>query len=177
MIKIHKIPVGPLQTNCYVVVGEKSKKAIIIDPGDEAGKIIDVVRENGLKPEGIALTHSHFDHIGALEEVKKLTTCDVVNLKDGDEVEIGETKLKIIETPGHTKDSICIVDEESKSIFTGDTLFKNSIGRTDLPGSDGGEMAKSLKKLMKFPDDFKIYPGHGEESTIGEERQYNHFLQ
>ena len=98
-------------------------------------------------------------------------------MKDGDEVEIGETKLKIIETPGHTKDSICIVDEESKSIFTGDTLFKNSIGRTDLPGSDGGEMAKSLKKLMKFPDDFKIYPGHGEESTIGEERQYNHFLQ
>lgn len=176
MLKIYKIPVGMLQTNCYVVADEETKKSVIIDPGDEAGKIIEVVEKNGLSPRMIILTHSHFDHVGALAEVKKHFSIEQPELEDGGEVEIGETKLNIIKTSGHTEDGICVVDEKSKIIFTGDTLFKNSIGRTDLPGSDWEEMKRSLQKLMKFPDDFKIYPGHGEESTMGEEKKHNPFL-
>lgn len=166
MLKIHKIPVGMLQTNCYVVADEENKKAIIIDPGDEADKIIDVIKKNNLKPECIALTHAHFDHVGAVDELKKEFNIEISK----------PSFLDIIETPGHTKDGVCFVDKKSKVIFTGDTLFRGTIGRTDLPGSDPVKMKESLKRLKQFPDDFKVYPGHGEESTIGEEKQNNPFL-
>ena len=124
----------------------------------------------------IILTHDHYDHVGALDEVKKFTRCDIVDSKDGDNLKIGENTLEIIKTPGHTEDGICLVDKESGIIFTGDTLFKNSIGRTDLGGGDHNEIQKSLKLIMEFPDSYKIYPGHGPDSTIGEERKNNHFL-
>ncbi len=171
-IKIHKIVVGPLYTNCYLVVGEQSKECIIIDPGDEAEKIIAVIEENNLRPKQIILTHPHFDHVGALEEIKnhykipESTTKTVFVAND----------VKIIETPGHTEDGICIVFEKEKVIFTGDTLFKNTIGRTDLEGGDYNKIMESLEKLKKYPDDFKVYPGHGRETTIGEEKQNNPFL-
>jgi len=171
MLKIYKIPVGMLQANCYIAADEKTKKAVIIDPGDEADKIIDVVESNGLLPKAVVLTHGHFDHVGALGEIKNHFKIDVLDTKDAGEIKVGETILKIIKTPGHTEDGICIVGEESGVIFTGDTLFKGTIGRTDFPESNGAEMKKSLQKLMEFPDDFKVYPGHGDESTIGEERK------
>lgn len=176
MTEIHKIPVGMLQTNCYLVADEKRGECVVIDPGDEADKIIDVITKNDLKPKVIILTHDHFDHVGALDEIKKFTACDVIDTQDADTIEIGDNTLKIIKTPGHTKDGICIVHEESRSIFTGDTLFKNSIGRTDLGGGDHNQIQKSLKLIMQFSDNYKIYPGHGPDSTIEEERKNNPFL-
>lgn len=167
---VHKIVVGSLRANCYIVADEETKQAIIIDPGDEADRIIDVINKNNLKPKSIILTHAHFDHVGALEELQKEFSLPKVKLLDTE-------CLTVIETPGHTADGVCIVDEDSGVIFTGDTLFKNSIGRTDLPGGNPAQMKESLERLMQFPDNFKIYPGHGDESTIGEERQHNPFLQ
>ncbi len=164
MLKIYKIIVGSIQTNCYVVARQSA--CVIIDPGDEAGKIIDAIKKTNLKPECISLTHSHFDHTGAVEELKK-----ELNIQVSD-----PSFFEVIETPGHTKDGVCFVEKNSKVIFTGDTLFKGSIGRTDLPGGNYAEMKKSLQRLMDFSDDFKIYPGHGEESTVGEERKHNPFL-
>lgn len=161
---VYKIVVGPLAVNCYLVVDEATKETFIIDPGDEPEKISDVINKHGLKPVLIILTHAHFDHIGALEQVKKEFGIEV-NHKD----------LEIIKTPGHTKDGICIIIGEN--IFTGDTLFKNSIGRTDLAGGDFNQIQKSLKRIMQYPDNFKVYPGHGPETTIGQEKQNNPFLQ
>ncbi len=173
MIRIYKIVVGPLQTNCYLLAAEGSERSrrecIIIDPGDEAEKIINLIKENNLKPKQIIITHNHFDHVEALEEVKKYFN---IKTKRGFVVD-----FEIIKTPGHTEDGICIVFEKEKVIFTGDTLFKNTIGRTDLEGGDYKKIQESLEKLKKYQDDFKVYPGHGQETTIGEEKQNNPYLQ
>ncbi|PIS13747.1 MAG: MBL fold metallo-hydrolase [Candidatus Tagabacteria bacterium CG09_land_8_20_14_0_10_41_14] len=174
---IRKIVVGPIyKANCYIVRDPISNSCVIIDPGDEPEKILDFIKEYELKPEAIIITHSHPDHVGALEAIKKFTTCDVVNLTEGEIIKLGDIELKAIETRGHTSDSFCIVCEQEKIIFTGDTLFRHSIGRTDLPGGDKEQMEKSLRRLMELPDDYKIYPGHGPETTIGEERTNNPFL-
>ena len=153
MLKVHKIPVGPLQTNCYVVSNEQtvrsptSHSCVVIDPGDEAQKIIEFIESKNLKPTGVVLTHAHFDHTGALEEIKKLTTSQDVNLDIWD--------LKVIKTPGHSRDSICFVNEKEGIIFSGDTLFNQGIGRTDLEGGDYEQIKKSLEpKQWKYQIDF-----------------------
>jgi len=174
-MQIHKIPVGSYQANCYLVADGATKETIIIDPGDEAGKIIDAIEKNNLKPKQIVLTHSHFDHTGAVEETKSKYQIPMIEV-GLQSLKIGETILEIIKTPGHTEDSICIVYEKEKVIFTGDTLFKNSIGRTDLEGGDYEQIKKSLQHLVQYPDDFKVYPGHGPNTTIGEEKRNNPFL-
>lgn len=168
-MKIHKIIVGPLENNCYFLENEKNKEAIIIDPGAEAEKILDFIKNKKLKPAAIILTHGHPDHIGAVEKLKNYFN---INLFQGPSL----GNLDVIEMPGHTPDGVCIVSRGDKAIFTGDTLFKNSIGRTDLAGGDEKKIFESLARLLRFPDDFKVYPGHGPESTIGEERQNNPFL-
>ncbi|MBU1091535.1 MBL fold metallo-hydrolase [Patescibacteria group bacterium] len=172
-MNIIKIPVGSYQANCYLVANEMTLETIIIDPGDEAGKIIDVIEKNNLKPKQIILTHTHFDHTGAVEEIKNRFNIDVLAPSYQGRSFVD---LRIIGTPGHTKDSVCIVCPQEKVIFTGDTLFKNSIGRTDLEGGDYNKIQKSLQKIMQYPDDFKVYPGHGPNTTIGEERRNNPFL-
>lgn len=166
---IHKVIVGPLETNCYIIADEKTKEAVIIDPGDEPEKIFAVINRQKLKPKFILLTHSHFDHIGALDEVKK---------KFGIAVLSNPESLTVIETPGHTKDSVCFIADDpadggAGNIFSGDTLFYHGTGRTDLDGGDYAQMQKSLKRLMKFPNHFKVFPGHGPETTIGEEKTSN----
>lgn len=165
---IRAIIVGPLETNCYLVADEATKETIIIDPGDEAGKIFSAIEENNLKPKFIFLTHNHFDHIGALNAVAREFGIENKKAKDGEEIKIGKLKMKSIATPGHTSDSVSFVVE--MNIFSGDTLFKNGIGRTDLEGGDYEQMRKSLKRLMEFPDNFVVWPGHGESTTIGEEK-------
>lgn len=173
---IHKLIVGPIRTNCYLLEDEKTKNTVIIDPGDEAGEIVDLIERNGLRPRQIIITHNHYDHTGAVNELKEKYQISNPKLKQDDDVVFGDTVLKIIETPGHHSDDICIVDDKEGSIFTGDTLFKDTVGRTDLPQSDNKKMQDSLRKFLQYSDDYKIYPGHGLDSTIGEEKENNPFL-
>ena len=179
-MQIKTIKVGNLQTNCYIVVDEKSKEAIVIDPGDEASRILLEIR--GLKVCSIILTHGHPDHFGALDEVKKLTRAPLLmnsadswffkpdrELKDGDEVKLGSQILKVMCTPGHSKGSICLYTKGY--LFSGDTLFSTAHGRVDLPGASMADMEKSLNRLSKLPDDTVVYPGHDESTTIGTEKK------
>lgn len=173
-IIIKRIIVGPLETNCYLLGDDRTKEAIIIDPGDEAGKILGAIKENNLKPKFILLTHSHPDHTGAVKFLEKTFDIECRNVEDGDELTVGDLKINVIATPGHKEDSVCFIIGEN--IFSGDTLFQSGIGRTDLIGSDYGQMQRSLKRLVKFPPNFKVFPGHGPETTIGEEGENNPFL-
>lgn len=159
-MKIICIPVGNLQANCYIVIDKQ--KAIMIDPGDEPEKI-----ENYLKDYevvGIFLTHNHFDHIGALSYFEAK-----YNLKHNDKIK--EFDYEIINTPGHSKDSITIYFPEEKVMFTGDFLFQGTIGRMDLTGGSKEDMKKSLDLIKTYSDDIKIYPGHGPSSILENEKK------
>ncbi len=203
---IEAIPVGPLMTNCCILGCKKTKKAIVIDPGGDFEIIKNRIRDNGLVPEFVVNTHAHIDHIGAIGDIKKEygikfglsekdlpvldsapQTASLFNLdniivprvdfylKEGDVVEAGNLKLKVIETPGHTKGSICFHGDGF--LIAGDTLFKNSIGRTDLPGGSYEEIFHSItKKLLVLDDTTVVYPGHGETTTIAEEKLFNPFI-
>ena len=206
MMKIVKLIVGPMASNCYIAWDEDTKDAVIIDPGFEDDRIMETVEKHGLKVGKILLTHGHFDHIGDLEKTKAQTGAKVyiyaddadtltsagknlstmvgqpmnpgpadVLLRDGDEVEISPNiKLTTIHTPGHTVGSCCFVGEDV--IFSGDTLFEGSIGRTDFPGGSYENMMKSLSRLMTYDDDMTVLPGHGENTDIAYERARNPFI-
>lgn len=163
-MQIKCIPVGDLQANCYIV--SKEKKGVLIDPGDEYKKIENELKD--LELVGILLTHSHFDHVGALsyfEEKYHLTH----NKK------IEEFFYEVIETPGHSKDSITFYFPQEKIMFTGDFLFQGTIGRMDFPGGSEKEMQESLEKIAKYDDDIKIYPGHGPSTILGNEKKLFHY--
>lgn len=163
-MNIKRIVVGELEENCYVL--EKNNKGIIIDPGDEHEKIESEIKE--LNIVGILLTHNHFDHIGALEYFE-----NKYNLKHNDI--IPEFNYEVISTPGHTKDSKTFYFSDEKVMFTGDFLFKGTIGRMDLPGGSIEEMKKSLDIISAYPNDIIIYPGHGDFSILGNEKSYFRF--
>lgn len=188
-MRIHTIIVGPIETNCYIVEDEASREGMIIDPGEEADNILKHLKNLQLKVKAIVITHGHFDHIGANRKLKEklhvpilMHESDVFGLvtgnspppdsllKDKDSFEVGGLKFEVIHTPGHTPGGISLYCEKEKVIFTGDTLFAGTWGRTDLPYSSEEEMAKSLKKLLKLPPETKVYPGHGQPTTIGEEQ-------
>jgi len=171
---IKKIIVGHLEANCYLVADNKTKETIIIDPGDDFQFIFNAVKEYGLSPRFILLTHRHPDHAGALKKIKENFNIKCLDVEDGDELKIGNLKITVIATQGHSEESVCFVVDNS--IFSGDTLFKGGIGRTDLEGGDYNKIQKSLKRLMEFLDNVKIFPGHGPETTIGNERKNNPFL-
>ncbi len=160
-MKIKRIVVGSLEENCYII--EKNGKAIIVDPGDEYNKIEAAI--NNLKVVGILLTHSHFDHIGALSYFE-----EKYHLKHNEKIK--EFNYEVIATPGHSKDSLTFYFKEEKVMFTGDFLFKESIGRMDLPGGNSLDMKTSLELISKYPSDIVIYPGHGEKSLLAEEKLY-----
>lgn len=200
------LTVGPLQTNCYILGDEKSKEAVVIDPGGNFEEIEKQLMRLRLKVKYIILTHGHFDHTGALAQLKKTTGAEILihsadafmlskdnrgqpfllesgdepcsadrTLKEGDKIQFGENILEVLHTPGHTPGGISLVID--KMIFTGDTVFCGSVGRTDLPGGSYRKLMDSIKtKLLSKYDDYVIYPGHGPESTIGEERRDNPFL-
>ncbi|MFO7152772.1 MAG: MBL fold metallo-hydrolase [Bacillota bacterium] len=202
---LKRLPVGLLATNCYILADDQ-KNAVVIDPGAGSSSILKEIEDQNLKVEWIILTHGHADHIGAVEEVKNFTGAKVaihekdskmlgsakenlsfflghsitqppadVELKDGDVIDVGELTLEILWTPGHTPGSICI--KSGKLLFTGDTLFAGSIGRTDFPGSSYEQIIDSINtKLLVLDDDVRILPGHGGESTIGAEKATNPFL-
>lgn len=173
-MKIKIVPVGSLETNCYII--SKNDKCIIIDPGDEAIKIIKEI--GNLKPVAIIITHNHFDHIGALEEIKnhyQIPTYDINNLEEG-EVIIGLFTFEVIYTKGHHDTCITIYFKDDKIMFTGDFLFKDCIGRIDLENSNYEDMVQSIVKIKKYSDDILVYPGHGELTSLGQEKITNYYF-
>ena len=196
---IKQVVVGVCSANCYVVGCEKSREAIIIDPGGEPDKIRRIIEKAGLHPKIIVDTHGHFDHIGANGAFELPIYIHVMDkdmlsdpekngsvfygkaytspppdklLQDGDHVEFGEVTLEVIHTPGHTPGCICLLGEGI--VFTGDTLFAGGVGRTDLPGGSEVLLFESIReKLFSLPDATIIFPGHGPSSTIGKEKKYS----
>jgi len=187
---------GMFATNCFFVRDTKTREALIIDPGfdreSEAKTILKEIESNDFEVKYIVNTHGHSDHIGGNRALKELTKAPILIheydapmlsnphadrlLHDGDLIDVGSIKLRVIHTPGHSKGSIILLS--SDAVFSGDTLFAGSIGRYDLPGGSLEEIKSSLKnKLLILPDYLKVYPGHGPVSTIGEERRSNPFLQ
>lgn len=196
---IETFTVGMLSTNCYVVSSEKSKEAIVIDPGldspFEAQQIFDYIAKEKLRIRLILNTHGHQDHISgdamfqqkynvpiyihkydvsSMGELETSKSPALVLLEDGSLIKFGDESLTVMLTPGHTPGSICLAGE--KLVFTGDTLFNEGIGRTDFPGGSMRDMRISLQKLVRLPDYFLIYPGHGPASIIAEEKRNNLFL-
>jgi len=205
-MKIKRFEVSPLFVNCYLVYDEETKEAIVIDPGDEPDLILDFVKEEGLNLKYILCTHGHFDHIGAVREMKEGTGAEILLheddleiyrhspqlaiqyfgieidpqpepdrlLKDNEIIQINNIQLKIIHTPGHSPGSISIYT--NGYLFTGDTLFKGSIGRTDIPGGDFNELLNSLKKISTLPLETNVLPGHGPKTDLGTEIKTNPYL-
>ncbi len=199
-MKIKAIATGPLETNCYIVSDEKTGETLVIDPADEPDRILDLCE--GLTIKYIVLTHAHFDHAGAVPEVKEATGAKIafhpsderayfsvaeqaalwgfesvpmpkpdILLSDGDELAVGSTTLRVIHTPGHSPGCICLLADGV--LFSGDTLFLGSVGRTDLPGGSFDELRASFRRLMGLPPDTVVFPGHGPSTTINAERKGN----
>lgn len=196
---IKTIPVGQLMTNCYVVTDENTLDCAIIDPGDESGTILDYVEENKLHVKAIFLTHGHFDHQMGLPEVREETGAPVyVNRKDaflpgekpssfkfgaddkvnfykeGDTVKVGGLEFHVLETPGHSPGSVVLLCENA--MFSGDTLFRDSCGRTDLEGGDMNVILTSLRRLASLEGEYEVYPGHMDTTTLSRERRFNYYM-
>ena len=195
---IKTLPVGHLGTNCYIVTDEDTLRCAVIDPGAESNTILNYLEENHHKCAVIFVTHAHFDHVTAQPAVQEETGAPVymseanvgaplhgsgrgykppegVNfIKEGDEVTVDALSFKVIETPGHTKGGLCFICGEA--LFSGDTLFRGSCGRTDMEGGDLKEELRSLKKLYDLPGDYEVYPGHEAASTLSIERAHNPYM-
>lgn len=173
-MNIKTVKVGFLETNCYIL--NIDDECLIIDPGDEESKIIETIGE--LKPIAIIVTHYHFDHIGALEKIKNkynILVYDINNLEEKD-YKLGKFEFEVIYTKGHDDTCISIYFSKEKMMFVGDFIFKDSIGRTDLEGSNEDEMFKSLSKIKNYPNDITIYPGHGDITNLGYEKENNEYF-
>ncbi len=175
-MEIIQLVTGFLDENCYIL--KENDSCLIIDPGDDYQDIKDKIGDSKLL--GILITHSHFDHIGALRNFltkKSIKIFKKSNLEDGKEYEIGEFKFKCYYTPGHSSDSVSFYFEKDKALFVGDFVFKGSIGRCDLPTGSSEVMAKSLKRLKEtFDKDTILYTGHYDVTTLGEEIKTNPYL-
>lgn len=199
-MKIQTIKVGELETNCYLVSSENGE-TLVIDPGEDAGKIIKSIEACGLRPVAIVITHGHPDHIGAVVEINKKYNAPIYihiedahfltpaasflgrllgyqmqslkidqKLKDNQEIKVGNLIFKVLHTPGHSPGGICLLVDHV--LFSGDTLFEDGVGRTDLYGGSEERLWKSIKeKLFILPDETIVYPGHGPSTTIGKEKK------
>ena len=202
---IKKVVTGNIAENCWIIGNEQTKTAIIIDPGDDANKIIDAINDLKLEPLIILNTHGHPDHIGAASDIQdKFDILFRIHKEEKNVMEVAAPmakmlgfenfrlpkvssfiseeniiiegfNVKVLFTPGHSPGGVCFLIGEH--LFSGDTLFYRSIGRTDLPGGDWNSMSNSLRKLSKLPENTKVYPGHGLETTIREELNNNQFMQ
>lgn len=195
----HQIPLGPMQNFSYIIGDEASREAAVVDAGWEAGKLIDISKKEKLEIKKIILTHSHYDHVQKADELASRANAEVyfheddfseikkslknpgiriIKLRNYDEIKLGKTGIKIIHTPGHSPGSICLL--VGNKLLTGDTLFVNAIGRTDLAGGNPINLFESLQKLKNLDDDVEVYPGHdyGEIpfSTIGNEKKNNPYF-
>lgn len=173
-MEIIKIVTGTLDENCYIL--KENNTCLIVDPGDDYLKIKDVMGDDKLL--GVLITHSHFDHVGALRHflgkrsVKIFKKSSVLE----QEYKVGDFTFKAIYTPGHSKDSVSFYFEEDKAMFVGDFIFKESIGRCDLPGGSEKEMEESLELIKKYPRDITLYPGHDDITTLAFELENNPYL-
>lgn len=205
-LTIKRLVVGSLSANCYIVGNTDTREGMVIDPGGNPEVILSAINDSKLDIQTIVLTHGHSDHIAALFDIQDRTGADVTIhiedadflegrgayssmfgisyktpetpdrlLREGDIIELGNTRFTVIHTPGHTPGSICLLTEDR--VFTGDTLFYRGIGTTLMPGSSRRQLINSIQtRLMVLPDDFRIYPGHGRETTIGAERRSNPYI-
>ena len=195
MLNIQTMPLGSYQTNCYVVWEENSESCAVIDPGFEAQTVLSEARRLGKRIEAILLTHGHFDHVGAVKEIAADTDCRVYLCKldltmpaqltagtlyytdsygEGDELTAGGVTFQVMHTPGHTQGSVCLIAGEH--MFSGDTLFAGSCGRTDLPGGCWETIGSSLRRLAGLERNYFVYPGHGESTTLDNEKMYNPYM-
>lgn len=202
-MKIKRLPLESIAINCYLISTEKT--AIVIDPGFYSAEVEDFLKNNLSKERLILLTHCHFDHIGDADRLREVTNTKIaigaldndslsnenknlsnlfgVELKpfsaditfdDGEVYSIGDIEIKVIHTPGHTLGGVCYLIDGV--LFSGDTLFNGSIGRTDFPDGDFSTLKNSVNKIYQLPDDTKVYSGHGDVTTIGYEKKYNPFI-
>lgn len=194
---VKSMEVGQLSTNCYVVTDENSLECAIIDPGAESGRILNYIEENSLKPVCIMLTHGHFDHTTGVDVIQSEKDIPVyINKKDvletghaslkfsvrpflryygeGDEVRVGSLVFRVMETPGHSEGSVALVCEDA--IFSGDTLFRGSCGRTDFEGGDMNAMLASLRRLAELEGDYEVFPGHADATSLDRERRFNPYV-
>lgn len=200
-MRIKRVVAGIYGANCYVVMDENTKKGFVIDPGGDVDDIEKAIIEMGVKVEYILLTHGHVDHTSGVKELKDITGAKVgiskndedmiksgqdlfgpllpgyadFQLKHGDRINISEIEIKCIETPGHTPGGMCFLVGDN--VFTGDTLFYGSIGRTDFAGGDYDQIIKSIKEnIITLGDDVTVYPGHGPATSVANEKAKNRFL-
>ena len=185
---------GAYQTNCYMIWGEGSASCVVIDPGYEAETVLEQARKQGKTVEAILLTHGHFDHVGAVRDIAAETDCKVYicpedlsmppqltagpvyythTYGEGDVLKSAGLSIRVIHTPGHTPGSVCLMVDDV--IFSGDTLFAGGCGRTDI-GGDWATIVKSLKRLGEIEGYFKVFPGHGESTTLAYEKRYNPYM-
>ena len=205
-LKIGKITLGSCATNCYFVYREGTTDVLFFDPADQGDYLYQALQQKGFQVGAILLTHGHFDHIWGAQKLRALSgakmyaykgeeavlsdanlnisemagrACTVkpnTYLEDGQEIELLDMKIKVIATPGHTEGSCCYYFEEDGLLISGDTLFQESVGRTDFPTGSFSQLIRSIKeKLFVLPDDVKVYPGHGEATTIAYEKMHNPF--
>ena len=193
MLNILTLPLGSYQTNCYIV-WEKDA-CVVIDPGYEPEIVLAETAQRGLTIEAILLTHGHFDHVGGVRFLAERLDCPIYihaaelslpesftdgplvytkNYDEGDEVTLAGLTFRVLHTPGHTPGSVCLACEDT--MFSGDTLFMDSCGRTDFPGGDNVQMHKSLQRLAGLQGEFQVLPGHGPATTLAQERKYNPYL-
>ena len=204
---VETLVVGPIEENCYVLRDEETGHGLVIDPGDNGQEILAYIRDNQIKVDLLVNTHGHWDHIGAVDFLREALGVKLaihqldasmltasresmaaysifagskrpaeILLQDGDTIEFGHCSLQVLHTPGHTKGGICLYGDGC--LFSGDTLFAGSVGRTDLPGGDYREILDSVQiKLKDVADDTKVYPGHGPATNMGRERRCNPYLQ
>ena len=173
-MKIKTIVTGSLSENCYILINDND--CLVVDPGDDFALIKEEIKNYNLL--GILITHYHFDHIGALEDLLKYKQVPIYdyNLTDSD-YKISNFNFKIIKTPGHTSDSIIFYFFYDNCMFVGDFVFKGSIGRTDLPTGNNAEMKNSIDKIKTYDENIVLYSGHGESTNIKDEKEYNYFFQ
>lgn len=204
---VKSIEVGPIGTNCYFVINEKNNQGVVVDPGGSSERIVTLLKELNLDVKAIFITHGHMDHIGALKDIKEFTKASIYvskldapmlinpqsnlsafmgaeiscppadkNYGDGDEIEVGGLKFKILATPGHTPGGVCICIDNI--VFCGDTIFCESVGRTDFPGGSYEQILKSIKtKILILSPETILYPGHGPATSVDWEKRRNPFLQ
>ena len=194
-MNVHLLTLGAYQTNCYIFCEESSKTCCVVDPGYEPDFILESLENLGLSLVAFLLTHGHFDHVGAVRQLAADTGCEVYicgedlalpsqltagplyytkTYADGDILHLAGLDITVIHTPGHTPGSVCLLS--GTTLFSGDTLFCGSCGRTDLPGGDWTTIQASLKKLAKIEADLWVLPGHGETTSLSQEKKYNPYM-